>query len=645
MLKFDLPSFEKKQNEILEEAKNIFVDLQDTSKVFTDKEILERYNDLSFFISEVAAPSSLVAAVHPDQKTRDCAEQFESKINTLATELSLSRRIFELFSRIDLSPLDEETHRFVKKTLEDFHRSGVDKDEITRGRIQSLSDELLLIGQNFSKNIRDDVRFIEVTPDKLAGLPQDYIDSHPVDPQTGMIKITTNYPDVNPFWKYAHDDESRRKLYIEFMNRASHTNREVLEIMLKKRYELAQLLGYTSWADYVAEDKMTGNSGAIENFISKLDLLTKDIAQKEYQELLECKKQKDPSAFAVEEWQRSYIGDTLRKQKFDFDSQTLRAYFEYHRVKTGLLEITSELYGIDYKKVNDAEIWHPDVEVYDVLEGERTLGRIYLDMHPRENKYNHAAQFPLKTGIKDRQLPEGVLVCNFTDPSKAKDNIALLSYDEVNTFFHEFGHLLHYIFSGSHRWVSQSGLTMEWDFVEAPSQFFEEWARDAEVLARFAKHFETGESIPRGLVEKMKASQKFGNGLFVRQQILYSSLSLSYYLHDPKDIDTHEVMKQLQLQYSVFPHVEGTHFELSFGHLPDYSAAYYTYMWSLSISKDLLTPFKENGMMNKEMAMKYRREILERGGTQDSADQIRNFLGRDYTFDAFKNWLEGKDSI
>ena len=643
MLQFDLSSFEQTYTKYLLDAQNIFEQLKDTGKPRTDKQVLELYNDLSFFISEVAAGTELVSAVHPQLELRESAEKFQAEVNKLATEVSLSRIVFELFSRIDISLFDGETKRYVQKTLEDFRRSGVDKDDATRAKIQVLSEELVLIGQEFSKNIRDDVRSIQVTSDKLAGLPQDYIAVHPADPVTGMVTLTTNYPDINPFLKYAHDDESRQKLYYEFVNRAVPKNREILKTMLQKRYELAHLLGYNSWADYVAENKMTKTSQNIEAFIQKLDDLTQDIAKKDYAELLEVKKQMDPQARLVEQWQRSYLGDILRKQKFDFDSQLLRPYFEYHRVKNGLLEITNALYGISYKKVDDAHTWHESVEVYDVFDGDRALGRIYFDMHPRENKYNHAAQFSLKTGVAGRQLPEGVLVCNFTDPAKAKDNIALLSYDEVNTFFHEFGHLLHYIFAGSHRWVSQSGLTMEWDFVEAPSQFFEEWARDADILARFARHYESNEVIPRELVEKMRASQKFGNGIFVRQQVLYSALALSYYLHDPKDIDTHEVMKQLQLQYDMFPHVEGAHFELSFGHLDGYTAAYYTYMWSLSISKELLLPFQKQGMMNRDIAMKYRQEILERGGTLDASEQIQNFLGYEYTFEAFKHWLEGKD--
>lgn len=643
MIKFDKESFETTESAFLAKAQEIFGNLQRPDAKFSDAEILELHNDLSFYIAELASASSVISVVHPVAELRDLAEKFELEVNKLATEVSLSKNIFDLFSRIDSSVLDEESQRYVKKTLEDFRRSGVDKDQETRSKIQNLSEEILAIRQNFSKNIRDDVRAIEVSPEKLQGLPQDYIDSHPVDSKTGMVKITTNYPDANPFLKYADDDESRRLLYYEFFNRAFPQNAEVLKTLLQKRYELAQLLGYNSWADSVAEDKMTKNSKTIEDFILKLDEITLDIAKSEYNELLEMKKQIDPAATQVEEWQRAYLGDKLRKQKFDFDSQELRPYFEYNKVKNGLLDITSEMYGIEYRQVQDADLWDSSVEVYDIFDSGKALGRIYLDMHPRENKFNHAAQFALKTGVLGRQLPEGVLVCNFTDPAKSKDNIALLSYDEVSTFFHEFGHLLHYIFAGSHRWVIQSGLTMEWDFVEAPSQLFEEWARDPDVLARFAHHFETGEAIPRELVEKMRASQKFGNGLFVRQQVLYSALALSYYLYNPKDIDTHEVMKQLQLRYSMFPHVEGTHFELNFGHLDDYSAVYYTYMWSLSISKDLLTLFQHSGMMNRDIAMKYRHAILERGGTEDAKTMIQNFLGRDYAFDAFASWLRGND--
>jgi len=641
-LKFDKISFVQKCDGHLKSAREIFSTLQSGSSL-SDAEVLEQYNHLLRHLSDSGALANLISAVHPDAEVRKVSEQFEQDINKLWTEVSLSRPLFDLFIKIDLSSLDAETQRYVKKVLHDFRRSGVDKDEETRQKIQKLSEELILIGQEFGRNVRENVRFIEIPPSELAGLPEDYIASHPPG-ENGLVKITTDYPDMGPFFDYAESDDARFRLYVEFHNRAFPHNREVLKNLLQKRYELAQLLGYPNWAEYAAEDKMTKNSKTISDFIDKLDELTKPIAEKEYQELVAVKKRKDPSATQIQAWEKAYYLEKLHREKFDFHSQELRPYFEYHRVKKGLLDITSKLYGIEYREVKDAEKWHEDVDVYDIFDQGTHLGRIFLDMHPRENKYKHAAQFALQTGIKDVQLPVGALVCNFTSPREAQNGIALLTHEEVTTFFHEFGHLLHYIFAGSHRWSRITELTMEWDFVESPSMFFERWAWDKETLQPFALHFETNEPIPNELIEKMQAADRFGKGLFVRRQVGLAALSLAYYFKDPSTFDTHELMLEIHEQYSsMFPHVEGTNFELNFEHLDGYSAVYYTYMWSLVICKDLFSPFRQNGIMDHETAMKYRRNILEPGGTLDAMEMIRNFLGREYSFDAFVSWLEGKD--
>jgi len=642
ILKFDYDSFVTNCQNHIAQAGVLFTEFQ-SGFGFSDTEVLHKYNTLLIHLSDAGSVANLISSVHPEEKVRTASEQIEQDINKLWTQVSLSRPLFDLFSKIDTTLLDSDAQRAVKKVLDDFRRSGVDKDEQTRKKIQELSEELIRIGQEFGRNVRENVRFIEIPPEELAGMPEDYIASHPPG-ENGLIKITTDYPDAIPFFDYAGSDEARRKLYIEFQNRAYPQNREVLKNLLQKRYELAGLLGYAFWAEYVTEDKMTNNSQTVFDFIDKLDALTKPIAEREYQELLELKQQKDPNATVIQPWEKAYYLEKLQMQKFDFDSQALRPYFEYHRVKKGLLDITSKLYGIEYREVTDADKWHEDVDVYDIFDNGNNLGRIFLDMHPRENKYKHAAQFAIQTGVKDVQLPVASLVCNFTSPKDAKSGIALLTHNEVTTFFHEFGHLLHYIFAGSHLWGRTTELTMEWDFVEAPSQFFERWAWDKETLQPFARHFETNEPIPEELLKKMQAADRFGKGLFVRRQVGLSALSLAYYSKDPSTFDTHELMKQIHEQYSsMFPHVEGTHFELNFEHLDSYSAVYYTYMWSLVISKDLFSPFQEKGIMDHETAMRYRKNILEPGGTQDAMDMIRNFLGREYSFDAFIHWLEGRD--
>jgi thimet oligopeptidase len=315
----------------------------------------------------------------------------------------------------------------------------------------------------------------------------------------------------------------------------------------------------------------------------------------------------------------------------------MRSYFEYSKVKAGVLAITARLFGLSYRRVPSAPVWHSEVEAYDVLSGDRLLGRIFLDMHPRENKYKHYAQFTLVNGVAGRRLPEGVLMCNFPRPGVEP---ALMEHDGVRTFFHEFGHLLHHVLGGHTRWAGISGVATEWDFVEAPSQMLEEWVWDVPVLQSFARHHKTGEPIPASLVEKAKRADEYGKGLWVRQQMFYAATSLQFHARDPRGLDTTKLMAELQDRYTPFKYVDGTYFHESFGHLDGYSAIYYTYMWSLVIAKDLFSEFASAGLLDPAVASRYRKAILEPGGGKPAAALVEDFLGRPYDFRAYQSWLD-----
>jgi thimet oligopeptidase len=598
---------------------------------------LALYNQLLVAASATNALAGLMSEVHPDEAIRDAARECEQEVARFYSDLALDREMYDALAAVDVAAGDAATRRFHSHTLRDYRRAGVDRPPEVRARLKQIDDELTRLGQQFSKNIAEDVRWIEVTdPARLAGLPPDFIAAHAPDAR-GTIRITTDYPDYNPFMSYAADDQLRRELYIKFRSRGDQHNETVLRDILKLRAEKARLLGFANWADYITADKMIGSGERAGEFIAKVWKLAAPRAERDYTELLRTLRAVDPAASEVADWQKVWLENRVKKERYEVDASMVREYFPYQRVLGGLLEITSEIFDIQYSPVQDVEAWHASVLVYDVVRRGDKLGRIYLDMHPREGKYKHAAQFPLRDGVRGIQLPEGVLVCNFPDPRAGGE--ALMEHDDVVTMFHEFGHLMHHVLGGHQPWISQSGVATEWDFVEAPSQMFEEWAWSYETLARFARHHATGEVIPSELVDKMRRADKFGLGTATVQQIFYAAISLGFHRTDPDALDQLAEVQRLQAHYTPFRYVPGTKFHASFGHLVGYSAMYYTYQWSLVIAKDLLTPFERAGLMAKAVTFAYRDTILVPGGSRDAADLVRDFLGRSYDFAAYEQYL------
>ncbi|CAN5255742.1 hypothetical protein BH18CHL2_BH18CHL2_04680 [soil metagenome] len=334
----------------------------------------------------------------------------------------------------------------------------------------------------------------------------------------------------------------------------------------------------------------------------------------------------------------TYLTERVKAEDLAFDSRAVRPFFEYQAVRKAVLELNSELFGLAFTRVED-ELWHPSVESFDVAVDGQHAGRISLDMHPREGKFKHAACFGYRPGVGGKQLPHYVLVCNFPDP-KAQSGPALMDHREVVTFFHEFGHLVHSIVRGRVPWV-RLGQVAEWDFVEAPSQFLEEWIYDYDVLRRFARHVETGEQISEELVRRLRESRDFGRGVFVQRQLFLSAVSLHYHDRDPRELDTTKLLFELAARYSPSKLDPDNRFQASFGHLEGYTAVYATYQWSSTISRDLLSAFTK-GLMDVPLARRYRDVILAPGGTKPAAELVSDFLGRPFSFDAYRRWLTGE---
>jgi len=618
----------------LDSTKKQVADIKATKSPRDAEATLQAFDTTILIASDAAARSSLAEQVHPAKPFRDAAQVCEQEANQLLTDISLDKDMYNVIASLDGSKLDGGGSYFLRTTLRDYHRSGVDRDDATRAKIRQLQDELVKIGQEFEQNIPADVRKLQLDPSQLDGLPDDYKQSHKPD-ASGKVTLKTDNTDYIPFREYGTNEAAQKAFYELYTHRAYPKNIEVLSRLLQKRYELATLLGYSDWAAYATEDKMVGTKQNAADFIEKITAASKAGAQRDYDQLLAYRRKQEPNATTVDIWNYHHFLHEATIEKYGYDSQSVRPYFEYSRVLQGILDLTSHMYGITYKRVTTAQVWHPDVAVYDVFDGSRLLGRIYFDMFPRENKYKHYATFSLSTGKEGFRVPEYVLVCNFP---QATDGPGLMERDDVIVFFHEYGHLLHGIFRGSSKWPTGD---LENDFIEAPSQMFEEWAKDPAILQTFARHYKTNEPIPAELAKKAEAADEFGRALGVRMQMFYAAISLNFYNHNPQGLDTTKLVGELQERYTPFKYVPDTHMQAAFDHLNGYSAAYYTYMWSLVIAKDMYTEFKEDGLANPAVAKKYRDSILGPSGTKPAAGLVSDFLGRPYSFKAYEEWLNG----
>ena len=599
------------------------------------------FDDIQRDIDGASSEAHLIAAVHPDSSMRGTAEAAEARASKLSTEISLDRRIYDALKAMDLAGADPATRYYVERTLLAFRLTGVDRDEATRRRIGALREELVRLGQAFTRNIRDDVRTVTVSSAAdLDGLPADFITAHPPGPD-GRITITTAYPDALPIFTYAKNADLRRRLRIEFDNRAYPVNMAVLDTLIARRDEVAHLAGYDSWADYITADKMVGTSANASAFIDRIVEASGVAARADYETVLAQKRKDEPGATSVTRWESAYYRELVRRSDYDFDSQQVRPYLPYDEVKQGVLDVASRLFGVTFRRMQDAPVWDPSVEGWEMLEGGRLVGRFYLDMHPRPGKYEHAAHFPIRTGTSRGDLPESVLVCNL--PGGTAGDPGLMTHEDVVSLFHEFGHLMHWLLAGHQRWVGIGGVRPQWDFVEAPSQMLEEWTWDPAVLATFARHYQTGQPIPAELVRQMRRANDFGRALDVRQQMVYARISLSLHDRPPAQVNSDSIVTAVTEAYTLFPPIPDTHLQASFTHLDGYSAIYYTYMWSQVIAKDLFSGFERDDLFAAKPARRYRETILAPGGSAPAATLVKNFLGRPFSFAAWQRWLEEKD--
>lgn len=633
----DIPAFEKIENDHLAAAQSSIDAIVAVKGPRTIDNTLGLYDETLRQINSAAYFAGLMQSVHPDSGFRDSATEMYRKASAASTALSLNREVYQALAALDLSQADAATRYYVQRQLLEFRLAGVDKDDATRTRLKQLNDQLTDAQAMFDRNISDDQKTIEVASvTELDGLPQDYVDRHKPG-ANGKIVITTNYPDALPLFKFAKSEDLRRRMLFAFDTRAYPKNEAVLKNMMQTRYEIATILGYASWADYNAADKMIGKGSNIADFIQQVDTAARPYAQREFAMLLAEKQKTHPGASEISDYEAGYLREQVRRANYDFDSQSVRPYLPYARVEQGILGTASKLFQVQFKQEPNVPAWDPSVETWDVIDHDKVVGRFYLDMHPRPGKFTHAEMVPVRDGIRGKQLPEAALLCNF--PAPTANDPGLMEYGDVVTFFHEFGHLMHWILGGQQQWAGISGITMEADFVESPSQMLEEWMRSPQVLAAFAHSYKTDEPIPAELVARMNRASAFGRGGSTGDQVSYTAISYNLYKGDPKNIDPDTVCSDAEQRYTLIKTTPDTHFWAAFGHLGGYSSAYYTYLWDKVIAEDFFGQFNPNDPLSGEAPMRYRRAVLEPGGSVSANDLVKNFLGRPQNMTAYQRWL------
>jgi thimet oligopeptidase len=607
----------------------------------TAENTLRPYDDAVAELSATGSQAGLMDSVHPDKAIRDMAQALTQKIAQAGVQLGLNQQVYQGLNEIDPEGLDEATRHYLERTLLQYRLAGVDKDEATRTRIKELQDKATMLALAFGRNVQENVNTVVVEdPIELQGLPDDYLQAHQPGAD-GKITLTTDFPDYLPVMTFARSASLRQRMFLAYNTRAYPQNRQNLLDLLTIRKEIAEILGFSNWADLATADQMMESAANMQAFLDELDVASKAGAQKEFAMIMEFAGAQQPGIETIDASSRGYWLELYRRSAFDFDSQSVRPYFPYEKVEQGVLSTAARLFQVEFRPVPEAQTWHEDVVTYDVYDRDTAIGRFYLDMHPREGKDKWFSAHPLIPGIVDhpsgRQIPEAALICNF--PGGKSGEPGLMQHSDVVTYFHEFGHLMHALLGGHQQWAGISGIATEGDFVEVPSQMLEEFFRDPRLLATFAHHYESGEAIPAELVMRMNRAGAFGRADWVRTQLFYTTYSLQTHLQDPATLDPDALLRSLYTRFLPYAWVEGNRMYASFTHLVGYSSNYYTYLYDKVIALDFFAQFARTNLLDDLLSMKYRRTVLEPGGSVPGKEIVMHFLGRRQSADAFVDWV------
>ena len=577
--------------------------------------------------------SGFLTYVSTDKNFRDTATELQMQISQYMVDVATRRDVYKAIREYtDTNPtLGPVESKLVKEMLIGFKNSGLDLSDEDLETFKKLNKEKSGYIINFDKNIREYQDPLPVTKEQLKGLGEDYIEKLAKD-ENGHYLVTLDYPDYVPFMLNADDEDARKALEFKYNRRGGKENVELLEKTLTLRRQIAHLLGYKTHADLKLENRMAKNPQTVEKFLKDLQKKLTPLARQEDKELIAYKNEKTGKKYrTIYPWESGYWSNKYRKENLDLDSEKIKEYFPSQVVIDGMLALFGNLFGITFEPT-DIPVWHPDVKAFEIKDKQtkNTLAYFYMDLYPREGKYKHAACFDLVNGEEKEdgtyQKPFVAIVANMNKPSK--DTPSLLKHSEVETLFHEFGHVLHNALTTS-KYGAFAGANTSWDFVEAPSQLLERWAWNPTVLKQISRHYKTGEPLPDDLIDRMIKAKNFGAGGAYLRQNFFAQYDMT--LHTaPKTVDTTKTYYDLTKKIRHLPLTKNTYPQASFGHIMGgYDAGYYGYLWSEVIAEDFFSEFEKYGIFNPQIGLKYRREILEKGGTLEETELVKNFLGRE----------------
>lgn len=615
--------------------------LMASSEDDVDGRLLKR-DDMNFAMGRVVSPLYLLNETHPDKAVRDACQAAVQELSEFLNGLALDEDLFhalEAFQKHVTSgavSLDPVSARFLEKEMDYYLKNGFALSAEDRVKLKELDDQLSEKQLAFSKNISGANPTLRVDETALAGLPDEFKERYRTD--DGDYELNTHAPCYLPVMKFAQSSELRKQFYMLYTNRAYPENNQLLNEILQLRQKRTKLLGHSTYAEYKLDSVMAKTPETVWGFYEDLRGKIKVKAEQDYAKL--C-------AFAgtdrIEPWDKMFVTNALREKEFQVDEAEVKQYFPLEPTLSGLFGLAQKLYGIEITDRPDIPVWHPDVRGYEVTEAGKRVGMFYLDFFPRENKYSHAACFDVQSGKMQATgyaTPFSALVCNFTPPTDTRPS--LLTHREVETLFHEFGHLMHQILTTAPL-AGFSGTSVMRDFVEMPSQIMEHWVWQAESLAQLSHHWESGQSLPDDLIQKMIAGRHLNSGIDAQQQMFYGAIDMT--LHDRYDAfqadaqPITDLVKDLQREYTLFEPAPDSHFEASFGHLIGYAAGYYGYLWSRVYADDMFSRFQSSGIFDRTAGTALRAEVLAKGNTREPMELIQTFLGREPNSDAFLTYL------